>query len=118
MNPLFKPGKNIALKIPSRDYQETVAFYRDVLQLPELGESQDGALGFDFDGKFLWLDNVANLTEAEIWLQIETSDTTAAAEHFHKYQINRCDEIETLPPGFDGFWIKNPASLVHLVSKS
>ena len=66
MEPLFKLGNNIALKIPTSEYLETVAFYRDVLQLRELGQAADGALGFDFNGKSLWIDKVATLTKAEI----------------------------------------------------
>ena len=27
----------------------------------------------------------------------------------------RCDDIEPLPPGFRGFWVSSPASIVHLV---
>ena len=29
--------------------------------------------------------------------------------------VVRCDEVEKLPPDLDGFWILNPAGIVHLV---
>jgi hypothetical protein len=29
----------------------------------------------------------------------------------------RCDQIEPLPEGFEGFWIANPAAIAHLVAK-
>jgi hypothetical protein len=29
--------------------------------------------------------------------------------------VVRCDEVEKLPPDLDGFWIMNPAGIVHLV---
>ena len=34
MNPQFEAGINIAIKIPKSKYEETVAFYRDILKLP------------------------------------------------------------------------------------
>ena len=29
--PIFKPGKNIAMKVPAFDYDVTVNFYKDIL---------------------------------------------------------------------------------------
>ena len=114
---MIRPGKNIALKIPSSDFDATFTFYRDVVGLEPLGVADDGAVGFDFGGKYLWLDRVPSLSRAEVWLELRTDDLDAAAEQFSKHAIVRCDEIEPLPDGFRGFWIKNPASLVHLVSE-
>ena len=113
----IKPGKNIALKIPSNEFEATVEFYREVLQLESLGIADDGAIGFDFDGKDLWLDRVPSLSKAEMWLEVRTDDLDSAAKHFSEHDIVRCDEVEPLPEGFRGFWIKNPASIVHLVSE-
>lgn len=114
---MIKPGRNIALKIPAAEYKPTVSFYRDVLELRELGQASDGAIGFDFGGKDLWLDRVEAITQAEVWLELITDDLEAAAKHFADHEISRCDEVEKLPEGFGGFWIKNPAALVHLVSE-
>jgi|GEM_PF-66519 len=115
--PMIKPGRNIALKVPPSEFERTIAFYRDVLGLRELGTSKDGAVGFDFEGKDIWLDRVPSISQAEVWLELRTDNLNAAAEYFSTQDIVRCDEIEELPDGFRGFWIKNPASLVHLVSE-
>jgi hypothetical protein len=32
--------------------------------------------------------------------------------------VVRCDRVEPLPEGFEGFWIASPASIVHLLAKS
>ena len=48
------------------------------------------------------------ITRAELWLEIVTDDTKAAAEHLKAAGTVRCDEIEALGPNFDGFWISNP----------
>jgi hypothetical protein len=31
--------------------------------------------------------------------------------------VVRRDEIEPLPEGFKGFWISNPANIIHLISQ-
>ncbi len=113
--PNFRPGKNIALKIPPCEFEKTLGFYRDVLGLRELGEC-GGSLGFDFDGKQIWLDCVETLSRAEIWLEIRADDEVAAAKYFEACGVIRCDAIEKLPADFEGFWIANAAGLVHLVS--
>lgn len=33
----FRPGRNIAMKVPAHEYEQTAAFYRDVLEFRELG---------------------------------------------------------------------------------
>ena len=32
--------------------------------------------------------------------------------------VVRCDDIEPLPPGFRGFWVSSPVSIVHLVCEA
>jgi hypothetical protein len=71
---------------------------------------------FDFGGKTLWLDKVDALSQAEVWLEVVTDDVQAAANHFAGLGIVRRDEIEKLPEGFNGFWIANPAGIIHLVA--
>ncbi|MGD8293677.1 MAG: VOC family protein [Desulfobacterales bacterium] len=36
MKPKFSPGKNIAMKVPTHEYDNTVAFYRDILGFEEV----------------------------------------------------------------------------------
>jgi catechol 2,3-dioxygenase-like lactoylglutathione lyase family enzyme len=111
----FKPGRNIAMKIPPHEFEHTVAFYRDILGLRQL-RRQGGSPAFDFGGKTLWIDKVDALSQAEVWLEVVTDDVQAAAIHFEAQGIVRRDEIEELPEGFNGFWIANPAGIVHLVT--
>lgn len=111
----FKPGRNIAMKIPPHEFERTVAFYRDILGLRQL-KREGSSLAFDFGGKTLWLDKVNALSQAELWLEVVTGDVKAAAAHFAARGIARRDEIEKLPERFNGFWIANPAGIIHLVT--
>ncbi|PAU62091.1 hypothetical protein [Pseudomonas indica] len=114
----FTPGRNMAMKVPPHQWQQTVAFYRDVLGLPVLAEQAD-SLAFDFGGdRRLWIDRVASMSQAELWLEICSDDPIAAARWLEERGVVRCDAIEPLPEGFEGFWIANPAGIVHLLSRS
>jgi hypothetical protein len=44
-----------------------------------------------------------------------TSNTAEAAHVLEEAGIACCDEIENLGQGFNGYWISNPASIIHLV---
>lgn len=55
------------------------------------------------------------MSQAEIWLEVVTNNTTEAAHVLEEAGIARCDEIENLGQGFEGYWISNPASIIHLV---
>ncbi len=114
-HPKFSPGKNIAMKIPPHQYDETLRFFRDVLALKEI-TSHTSSVVFQYGTNNLWIDKVAGISQAEIWLEIITNDVSAAAELMTAEGIVRCDEIEQLPEGFQGFWISSPASIIHLVS--
>ena len=117
--PLFSGGQNIALKVPSHHWTETISFYRDVLGLEVIEPISDGTLSvcFEFGVNRLWVDRMDDLQQAEIWLELNTADIPKAAAHLKSAGIQRCDEVETLPDGFEGFWIRNPASLIHLIAK-
>lgn len=121
MNTKFTPGKNIAMKVPPHEYEKTVAFYRDILGFRQIqGEfsSSTESVRFDFDGKVLWIDKVPSLSQAEIWLEVCTDDIEGASEYLRENGCSRCDEIEELPDDFKGFWISNPANIIHLVAQS
>lgn len=111
----FSGGKNIAMKVPPNQYDQTVAFYRDTLGLEEIGGPTGDAVGFKFGANNLWIDKVAAMSQAELWLEIVTDDTERAAEALDEAGVGRCDEIEDLGESFDGFWISSPASIIHLV---
>ena len=76
----------------------------------------DRDIVFEFEGKNLWLDKVAGLSQAETWFEIYMDDLEAAAQFFDQNDIVRRDEIENLPADFKGFWITNAANIIHLVS--
>jgi len=113
-NPAFSGGVNIAIKVPLHEYEATVAFYRDTLNLPLIEEEQDGCI-FQFGPCRLWVDQAPNLARSDIWLELETNDTMGAARYLKNHGVPRRDELESLPEDFDGFYITDPAGVVHLV---
>lgn len=115
MSAMFEAGKNIAMKVPSHQYEATVRFYRDLLGFEQIGGPAGNAVGFKFGGNNLWIDNVPGMSQAEIWLELVTNSTPKAAHLFADADIVRCDEIENLGQEFDGYWISSPASIIHLV---
>lgn len=118
MSKSFKPGNNIAMKVPPHEYNATVAFYRDTLGFTELTPEGETTPRFDFGGKVLWIDRVETCSQAEIWLEVICDEPFKAEDYLEKQGVVRCDDIEPLPEGFQGFWMKNPANIVHLVVSS
>lgn len=115
----FYPGNNIAMKIPTHEYDNTVHFYTDVLRLKKLSDEEaDETPRFEFGDKVLWLDRMSGLSQSEIWLEIVTNNIEDAAEYLKLQGCHRRDEIEPLPEGFNAFWISTPSNLIHLMSPS
>ena len=113
--PDFRGGRNIALKLPERHYAATLVFYRDVLGLAVLHEGESGAV-IDLGPIRLWLDRVARQSQPDLSLELTVDDVAAAGRYLAEHGVRRCDEVEQLPDGFDGFWIAAPAGIIHLVS--
>jgi hypothetical protein len=86
-----------------------------VLGLPMLEEREDGAL-VQFGAMRLHLDRIAHQSQTDLWLEIKAEDTTAAKAHLAARGVTLCDEVEPLPPSFDGFWIAAPSGTIHLVA--
>ena len=120
MRPRFSPGRNIAMKVPAHEFESTVAFYREVLALTEIGPPPRAGASprFEFGDKVLWIDRVAGISQAEIWLEIVTDDVALASVHLEALGCARRDEIEPLPGGMQAFWISSPSNIIHLVSSS
>ena len=112
--PTFSPGTNIAMKVPAHLFDRMVAFYEDALGLAVTRRETGASVAFG--SVTLWLDRVAAMTQPELWLEVRTADTAAAARHLAAAGVVRCDEVEALPPEFDGFWISAPGGVVHLVA--
>lgn len=120
MKPAFKPGNNIAIKMPPHQFEQAVAFYRDVLGLAQVENSSSEmyeSVAFSFGDKNLWVDKTASVSQAEVWLEIQTDDIEMASAHFKKHRIARRDEIEPLPEDFKGFWIAGPGDIIHLINE-
>ena len=94
-------------------------FYAVVLGLERIelaSGSHDGSVVFAFDAKRLWLDKVEHISQAETWLEILTDDVAAAQVYLQEQGCQIRNEIETLPEGFNGFWLSSPANTIHLVT--
>ncbi len=117
MNVSFEGGINIAMKVPAHEYEQVMVFYRDVVRLPEITEKAP-ATGFKLGPNQLWIDRDDKLTQAEVWLELFTPDHEDAAQHLAMHHTVRCDTVEPLGPDFKGFWIMNPANIVHMVRRA
>jgi catechol 2,3-dioxygenase-like lactoylglutathione lyase family enzyme len=113
--PRFAPGANIAVKVPASRYDETVAFYRDVLGLASLDSHAEYEV-FDFGGVRLWLDRVPHATHPEIWLEVRTDDADRGAQHLAAAGARITDEIEPLCD-MAAHWVMDPAGTVLLLSQ-
>jgi catechol 2,3-dioxygenase-like lactoylglutathione lyase family enzyme len=113
----FKGGTNLAMKVPSGQWEETVAFYRDVLGLTVEHETDGSLIAFAFGAMSLWLHRTEELAQAEIWLEVTTDDAKGAERHLTESGINRCNYPGTIRPDFGGFWVMSPTGNVHLVCR-
>jgi hypothetical protein len=113
--PTFSGGGNIALKTPRFRFAETVAFYRDTLRLPYLGQ-RDTSHVFQFGAMRLWLDEVPHYSQADVWLELSTDDIEGAVAHLTAAQTPVRDELEPLGD-FRSHWISDPAGVVYLLSQ-
>lgn len=112
--PAFRGGVDIAMKVPEHQHAAVVAFYRDVVGLPEITDRAP-AVGFVLAGNRLWIDAMSTLSQAEVWLELYTDDFSAAERRLEASHVVRCDPIEPLDEGFRGGWYLNPAGIVHMV---
>lgn len=120
MEPKFQGGVNIAIKIPKSKYDQTVAFYRDILKLeviekPINNPTVSRTHQVKFGGNNVWLDCVDNYTHSETWLELNTSDVPSATKYLENNGVNTCDEIEQLPDNMH--WITDPAGTVFIIKR-
>ncbi len=113
--PRFSGGKNIAIKVPRYRFEETVAYYRDVLGLPSLGREGDSE-SFEFGAMRLWLDRVDHQSQTDVWLELFTDDPDAAVAHLHGHGVPARDEVEPLGD-FPGHWVSDPAGVIMIVRR-
>ena len=110
----IKGGIDIALKVPSHQYQQTIEFYRDTLGMKEITDKPP-AMGFAFGPNRLWIDEAPALSQAEIWLELFTPNFAQTEKQLKEEGVVRCDAVEPLPEGFKGGWIMSPCNIVHMV---
>ena len=119
MKPDFTPGKNIAMKVPSHEYEKTVHFYQTILgfkQIENAPVDEFESVAFEFGDKHLWIDKITGISQAEVWLEINTQDPKSAQRYLEQQGCVIRNEIETLPSNFNGFWLANPSNVIHLVA--
>ena len=119
MKPDFTPGKNIAMKVPSHEYEKTVHFYQTILgfkQIENAPVDEFESVAFEFGDKRLWIDKITGISQAEVWLEINTQDLKSAQRYLEQQGCVIRNEIETLPSNFNGFWLANPSNVIHLVA--
>ena len=116
----FEGGGNIAIKIPKGKYEQTVAFYRDILKLdveerPINNPTVSRTHKVKFGGNTVWLDCVDNYTHSETWLELVTNDFGGATAYLKEKGIEACDELEQIPENMH--WIMDPAGTVFIVGE-
>ena len=118
--PPFKAGKNIAIKVPSHEYEKTISFYRDIIGLDEKEVSSldpHESYSFVFGDKNLWIDKISGISQTEVWFELVTDNCTEAAVYLEAHGIVRRDGIEPLPDDFKGFWVSSPSNIIHLITE-
>jgi len=120
VKPNFNPGKNIAIRVPSHEFEKTVHFYKEVLGLTQKkADSPDeyDSVTFEFGDKNLWIDKISGISQAEVWLEIESDNVVYAQQYLEHQGCIIRNEIEPLPDNFNGFWLSSPANIIHLVTE-
>ena len=120
METKFEAGINIAIKLPKHKYDETVAFYRDILRLEVKEVAIDNPTvsrthSVQFGNNVIWLDCVDNYTHSETWLQLTVPDVEEATSYLKQNGVETCDEIEEIPKNMH--WIMDPSGTVFNLQK-
>jgi predicted enzyme related to lactoylglutathione lyase len=120
MDTKFEGGINIAIKIPKRKYDETVAFYRDILKLqveeePIENPTVSRTNKVKFGNNIVWLDCVDNYTQPEIWLELKTNNVDNATRYLKLNGTDTCDELEKIPENMH--WIMDPSGTVFILNE-
>lgn len=109
---MIKPGKNIAIKIPSYKWQETMEFYRDRVGLT-VKRILNESIGFEFGEMTLWQDRVEKQSQTDVWLELFSDDPDAAIEQLGGPARDYLEPLDSV----EGRWTNDPAGVVLLVRK-
>ena len=64
---MITPGRNIAIKVPTHQWEDTVAFYRDRAGL-KVTRELEASIAFEFGGITLWIDRVPHQSQSDfVW---------------------------------------------------
>ena len=97
-----------------------VEFYRIIIGLKQKDANSPDefdSIAFEFGDKNLWVDKISGISQAEVWLEIETDNAAVAKSYLEEQGCVIRNEIEPLPSGFNGFWLSSPSNIVHLVNE-
>jgi catechol 2,3-dioxygenase-like lactoylglutathione lyase family enzyme len=111
----FSAGTNIAIKVPLHQYEQTVAFYRDIAKL-EVRKAGENTTAFAFGAIALWIDRVPHQSKTDIWLQLVTDELDAAVQDLQNAGLSVRDELEPLN-GMRAHWVSDPAGTVLLIEQ-
>ena len=111
---MLTPGRNIAIKVPTYRWDETLAFYRDRAGLTVL-QSSDTSVAFQFGEMILWIDRVDTQSQSDVWLELFCDDEDPA-DALKQLDSPRRDELEPLGD-VNGVWTSDPAGTVLLIRK-
>ena len=95
-------------------WEEVVRFYGDTLGLRRVA-TEEPEFVFEFGATRLWIDRVPGLERAEVWLEV-IAEGPDVPGFLDGAGVRRRDEVEQLPGDYPGFWIENPAAVIHLVT--
>lgn len=114
----FSAGPNIALKIPKNKFEQTVAFYRDVLKFEVVERdithpTVSRTFEVTFGSNTIWLDCVDNYAKSDIWLELQTDNVAQATAYLDQHGVPTCDELEQIPE--NRHWIQDPAGNVLII---
>jgi catechol 2,3-dioxygenase-like lactoylglutathione lyase family enzyme len=112
----IRAGKNIAIKVPSFRYDETVSFYREGLGL-KVVKQMKMSTGFSFGDMTLWIDNVPQQSQVDVWLETFSDALQEDMVSLRSRGTPVRDELEILD-GVNGHWVSDPAGTVVLVREA
>src|SRR5438034_126240 len=111
---------NVMMPVMAHDILESIRLLANVVDIftekcvRGFVPNEEGCI-FQFGPNRLCIDNVPNLSHPEIWRELETNDTEAAASFLKIHGVSRRDEVEPLREDFNGFFISAPNGVIHLV---
>ncbi|MCZ4273006.1 hypothetical protein [Maritalea porphyrae] len=108
--PKIEPGKNIAMKVPSFKWAETVSFYRDKVGLRQTHKTPN-SIAFEFGAMTLWIDRVEKQSQTDIWLELFTPSPDEALLALGGPSRDELEELEDN----NGRWTSDPAGVVLLL---